>query len=254
MNGVLLKGQKHLTWPNGMKLSILITVLSSVETLLTSLNAVYSASTSPHKLKMSLMPFMKDLKRDLAEEEIEELRKKEKGLEGFSNIIEHLHYTAVPPSWPLSGFDSTLYNSDFPVPYKNFLNLNSHSTYRYFPYHTCYDVVVCVQEGLIINTYIDNPHYVVETHFDLHELLAILPVPVTEIPQTHPSTYQSRKENRTNIWRSRNGTGKRTNRILPVATRLIGYQGIRRVTTNPSFSLLHYLAEMFIDDYFSDLL
>jgi hypothetical protein len=40
---------------------------------------------------------MKDLKRDLAEEGIEELRKKEKGLEGFSNIIEHLHNTAVPP-------------------------------------------------------------------------------------------------------------------------------------------------------------
>jgi hypothetical protein len=180
-----------------MKLSILITVLSFAKTLLTSLNAVYSASSSPRKLKMSLMPFMKDLKRDLAKEGIEELCKKEKGLEGFSNIIEHLHYTAVPPSWPLSGFDSTLYNSDFPVPYKNFLNLNR---------------------------------------------------------QTHPSTYQSRKENRTDIWRSRNGTGKRRIRILPVATGLIGYQRTKRVTTTPSFSLLHYLAETFIDNYFSDLL
>jgi hypothetical protein len=58
------------------------------------------------------------------------------------------------------------------------------------------------------NTYIDNPHYFAETHFDLHKLLAILPVPVTEIPQTHPSTYQRRKENRTDTWHSRNGTGK----------------------------------------------
>jgi hypothetical protein len=218
MNGALLKRQKHLTWPNGMKLSILTTVLSSAETLLTSLNAVYSASSSPRKPKMSLMPFMKDLKRDLTEEGIEELHKKEKGLEGFSNIVEHLYHTVIPPSWPLSGFNSIVYNSDFPIPYKNFLNLNSHSPYRYFPYHTCYDVVVCVQEGLIINTYIDNLHYFAETHFDLHELLAILPVPVTEIPQTHPSTYQSRKKNRTDTWRSRNGTGKRRNRILPVAT------------------------------------
>jgi hypothetical protein len=127
-----------------MKLSILTTVLSSDETQLTSLNAVYSASSSPRKLKMSLTPFMKDLKRDLSEEGIEELLKKEKGLEGFSNIVEHLHYTAVPPSWPLSGFDSTVYNSDFPTPYENFLNLNSHSPYRYFPYHTCSDDVVCV--------------------------------------------------------------------------------------------------------------
>jgi hypothetical protein len=208
MNGALLKGQKHLIWPNGMKLSILTTALSSAETLLTSLNIIYSTSSSPRKLKMSLTPFMKDLKRDLAEEGIEELRKKEKSLEGFSNIIEHLFYTAVPPSWPLSGFDSIVYNSDFPIPYKNFLNLNSHSPYRYFPYHTCYDDVICVQEGLIINTYIDNPHYFAEMHFDLHKLLAILPVPVTEIPQTHPSTYQSRKEKRTDIWHSRNGTGK----------------------------------------------
>jgi hypothetical protein len=103
-------------------------------------------------------------------------------------------YTAIPLSWPFSGFDSVVYNSDFPIPYKNFLNLNAHSHSLYLPYHTCYDVVVCVQEGLIINIYIDNPHYFVETHFNLHELLAILPVPVTKTPQTHFSTFQSRKE------------------------------------------------------------
>jgi hypothetical protein len=91
-------------------------------------------------------------------------------------------------------------------------------------------------------------------HFDLHELLAILLVPDTETPQTHPSTYLSRKENRTDTWCSRKGTGKRRNRILPVATGFIGNTGTGRVTTTPSLSLLHYLAEMFIDDYFSDLL
>jgi hypothetical protein len=237
-----------------MKPSILTIVLSSDETLLTSLNAVYSASLSLRKLKMSSTPFMKDLKRDLSEEGIEELLRKEKGLEGFSNIVEHLHNTAVPPSWLLFGFDSIVYNSDFSIPYENFLNLNGHSLYRYFPYHTCSDNVVCVQEGLIINTYIDNPHYFVETQFHLHELLAILPVLVTETPQTHLSTYQSRKENRSDTWRSRNGAGRRRNRILPVAAGLIGYTRTRRVTTTPSFSLLHYLAETFIDDYFSDLL
>jgi hypothetical protein len=73
-------------------------------------------------------------------------------------------------------------------------------------------------------------------------------------PQTHLSTFQSRKEKQTNLWCSRNGTGKQRNRILPVATRLMGYTGTGRVTTTPSFSLLHYLAETFIDDYFSDLL
>jgi hypothetical protein len=79
MNGALLKCQMHLTRLNGMKPSILTTILSSDKTLLTSLNIVYSASSSLHKLKMSLTPFMKDLKRDLSEEEIEELLKKEKG-------------------------------------------------------------------------------------------------------------------------------------------------------------------------------
>jgi hypothetical protein len=143
---------------------------------------------------MSLKPYMKDLKRDLGKDGIKELLKKEKGTDGFSNIIDILHNTAVPFSWPFSGFDSVVYNSDFPIPYENFLNLNSHSHCLYFPCHTRYDDVVCVQEGLIVNTYLDNPHYFAVTHFDLHELLAILPVLVTETPQTHSSIYQSRKE------------------------------------------------------------
>jgi hypothetical protein len=145
---------------------------------------------------MSLTQYMKDLKRDLEEEGIEELLKKEKGIEGFSNILDTLHYTAVPPSWPFPDFDSIVYNSDFPITNKNFLNLNVHSHRLYVPYHTCYDDVVCVQEGLIINTYIDNPHYFAEMHFDLHELLAILPLPSIETPQTHPSTFQSRRKNK----------------------------------------------------------
>jgi hypothetical protein len=106
----------------------------------------------------------------------------------------------------------------------------------------------------MINTYIDNPHYFAETHFDLHKLLAILPVPITETPQTHSSTFLSRKGKWTDIWCSRNGTGKPRNRILPVATGLIGYMGTGWVITIPSFSLFHYLAKTFIDDYFSDLL
>ena len=83
---------------NGMRLSIPIIVLSFVETQLTSLNTTYSASSSLRKLKMSLMPFMKDLQRDLDEEGIELLVKKEKNTEGFSNILDHLHKTFVHPS------------------------------------------------------------------------------------------------------------------------------------------------------------
>ena len=74
-----------------MRLLIPIIVLSFVETQLTSLNTAYSASSSPRNLKMSLTPFMKDLQRDLDEEGIELLVKKEKNTEGFSNILDHLH-------------------------------------------------------------------------------------------------------------------------------------------------------------------
>jgi hypothetical protein len=45
---------------------------------------------------MSLKPYMKDLKRDLGKDRIKELLKKEKGTDGFSNIIDILHNTAVP--------------------------------------------------------------------------------------------------------------------------------------------------------------
>ena len=73
-----------------MKLLIPIIDLSFVETQLTSLNTAYSASSSQRKLKMSLTLFMKDLQRDLDEEGIELLVKKEKNVEGFSNILDHL--------------------------------------------------------------------------------------------------------------------------------------------------------------------
>ena len=118
-----------------MRLSIPIIVLSFVEILLISLNIAYSASSSPRKLKMSLTPFMKDLQRDLDEEGIKLLVKKEKNTEGFSNILDHLHKTFVHPSWPLSGLEENSYNFDYISPYSNFLNLNSSSLQSYVPYH-----------------------------------------------------------------------------------------------------------------------
>ena len=148
-----------------------------VETQLTSLNTAYSASSSSRLLKMSLTPYMKDLQRDLDEEGLELLVKKEKNIEGFSNILDNLHKTFIHPSWPLSGFEDESYNSGFDPPYSNFLNLNSSSLRLYVPYHTCYDDVICTQEGLFVNSYIDNLHYFAEMHFILHECYSILPLP-----------------------------------------------------------------------------
>ena len=235
-----------------MRLLIPIIVLSFIETQLTSLNITYSTSLSQCKLKMSLMPFMKDLQRDLDEEGIELLVKKEKNVEGFSNILDHLHKTFVHPSWPLSGLEEDSYNFDFVPPYSNFLNLNSSSHQLYVPYHTCYDDVFCTQEGIFVNSYIDNPHYFAEMHFILLECYSILPMPTWYRDQTKTSsTYQSRKENRTKRWLSRNGTSKRKNCLLPINPGI--FRNVSQRNT-PSFSLLHYLAKTFIDDYFSDLL
>ena len=167
-------------------------------------------------------------------------------------MLDNLHKTFVHPSWPLSGFEDGSYNSDYYPPYSNFLNLNSSSHKLYVPYHTCYDDVICTQEGLFVNSYIDNPHYFVEMHFILHECYSILLLPSGYRDQTNTSsTYQSRKENRTQRWLSRNGISKRKNRLLPINPELFGNIP-QRIT--PSFSLLHYLTKTFIDDYFSDLL
>ena len=167
----------HHIKANGMKLSIPTIVLSFIETLLTSLNTAYSTSSSLRKLKMSLMPFMKDLQRGLDEEGIELLVKKEKNTEGFSNILDHPHKTFVHPSWPLSGLQEDSYNFDYTPPYSNFLNLNSSSLHLYVPYHTCYDDVICTQEEIFVNSYIDKLHYFAEMHFILLECYSILPMP-----------------------------------------------------------------------------
>ena len=195
---------------------------------------------------------MKDLERDLDEEGIKSLVNKENNTEGFSNILDHLHKTFVHPSWLISGLEDSSYHFDFDPPYSNFLNLNSSFCWLYVPYHTCYDDVICTQEGLFVNSYIDNPHYFAEMHFILHECLSILLLPSGYWDQTNTSsTYQSTKEIHTQCWLSRKGISKHKNRLLPINPGLLGCVPQR---INPSFSLLHYLAKTFIDNYFSDLL
>ena len=167
-------------------------------------------------------------------------------------VLDNLHKTFVHPLWPLSDVEQDSYNSCFDPPYSNFLNLNSHSRKLYVPYHTCYDDVICTQEGLFVNSYIDNPHYFAEMNFILHECYSILPLPSGYRDKTNTSsTYQSRKENCTQHWLSRNGISKRKNHLLPINPGLLGNVS-QRIT--PSFFLLHYLAKTLIDDYFSDLL
>ena len=90
--------------------------------------------------------------RSLDEEGIATLLKKEKDVEGFSKLLDLLQ-TFVHPSWPLHGLDDIRYNFDCSPPYSNFLNLNSSPPHLYVPYHTCYDDVICTQEGIFVNSY-----------------------------------------------------------------------------------------------------
>ena len=125
---------------------------------------------------MSLMQYMKQLEEELVKEDIELLRKKERKSADFKNSLEYLFNTLVPFSRPMSGFSHASYNSSFPIPYSNFLELNSASLdYTYVPYSSCDDLFICVQKGFIIDTEIDNPHYFVETNFISFENQAHLP-------------------------------------------------------------------------------
>ena len=109
---------------------------------------------------------MKQLEEELVEEDIELLQKKARKSEDFSKSLEYLFNSLVPFSWPMSGFSHTSYNSSFPIPYSNFLELNSTSFYPlYVPFSSCNDLSICVQKGFIIDTEIDNPHYFGETNF-----------------------------------------------------------------------------------------
>ena len=154
------------------------------------------------------MQYMKQLEEELVKENVELLRKKERKSEDFKNSLEHLFNSLVPFSWPMSGFSHASYNSSFPIPYSNFLELNSASLhYMYVPYSSCDDLSICVQKGFIIDTEINNPHYFGKMNFISFENHAHLPVRASVLrPNTkrHPS-----KEERSTYWLSRYGIGKR---------------------------------------------
>ena len=214
--------------------------------LLIKLNAVCSASSRPHKPQMSLTPYMKQLEEELVEEDAELLRKKAKKSEDFSKSLEYLFNLLVPFS----------YNSSFPVPYSNFLEINSASLHNmYVPYSSCDDLSICVQKGFIIDTEIDNPHYFGETNFISFENHAHLPMHSRILrPNTkrHPS-----KEERSAYWLSQYGSGRRKKftRWLGATKPPVVTMGSGHASTSTSFSLVSYLYETFVpEDIFSDLL
>ena len=143
---------------------------------------------------MSLTPYMKQLEEELVEEDIELLQKKVRESEDFSNSLEYFFKLLVPSLWPMSGCSHASYNFSFPVPYSNFLELNSASLHSmYVPYFSCDDISICVQKGFIIDTEIDNPHYFGETNFISFENHAHLPMR-TSVLRPNTKRHSSKEE------------------------------------------------------------
>ena len=136
---------------------------------------------------------MKQLKKELETEVIKRLQRKVKESKDFRNSLEYLLSLLIPSHWPLSGFELFSYNSSYPIPYSNFLELNSTSHNMYVPYSSCDDISICVQKGFIINTEIDNPHYFGGTCFNLFETHAYLPICSCVLRQTQKK-YPSKME------------------------------------------------------------
>ena len=200
--------------------------------LLIRLNIVCSNLSKRQKLKMSLMQYMKQLKEELVEEDIELLWKKARKSEDFSKSLEYLFNSLVPFSWPMSGFSHASNNSSFPIPYSNFLELNSASFHLYVPYSSCNDLSICVQKGFIIDTEIDNPHYFGEMNFISFENHAHLPICASILrPNTkrHPS-----KEEQSTYWLSQYGIGKRKKftRWLGATKPLVVTTGLSHASTS----------------------
>ena len=100
---------------------------------------------------MCLTPYLKQLEEELESEDVERLQKKVKQSKDLKNSLEYLSSSLVPSSWPMSGFELMPYNSSYPIPYSNFLELNSASFSMYVPYSSCDDISICVQKGFIID-------------------------------------------------------------------------------------------------------
>ena len=204
---------------------------------------------------MSLTPYMKQLEEELVEEDIELLQKKAKKSADFLNSLEYLFNSLVPFSWPMSGFSHPSYNSSFPIPYSNFLELNSTLlNYMYVPYSSCDDLSICVQKGFIINTEIDNPHYFGETKFISFENHAHLPS-CASVLRTNTKRHPS-KEERSAYWLSRYVIGRRKKLTKWLGTKPpVVTTGSGHASTSTSFSFVSHLYETFVpDDIFPDLL
>ena len=127
------------------------------------------------RLQMSLTSYMPYLQEMLVDECIEELERKEKWSEDFKNSQEFLKNSPFHPLFPFPGQSPDYYSQDIGS-FDNFLLLNGDTSFFILPYHSNNDRDICVQVGLITNTFIGNLHYFARLGFKTIESKANLPM------------------------------------------------------------------------------
>ena len=248
---------KHHGPRTGTRLSALASIIFSDTPviLLSRLKGVYSTLSKLPNLKMSLTSYLKQLEKELEKEDVKRLQRKVKESEDFRNSLEYISRLLVPSSWPLSGFELYPYNSSYPIPYSNFLELSSALHSMYVSYSSCDDISICVQKGFIIDTEINNPHYFGEMCFNLFESHVYLLIHLGVLRQTQ---RRYSKEERSNYWLSMNGIGKKKKFIRwPGTTKplVVTLSGSKAKSLLSFVSLVSHLHETFVpDDIFSVLL
>ena len=104
----------------------------------------------------------------LVDECIEELERKKKQSEDFRNSLDFLKNSPFHPLFPFPGQSPDCYTRDIGS-FDNLLLLNGDTPFFVLLYHSHNDRHICVQVGLIINTFIGNLHYFVRLGFETFE-------------------------------------------------------------------------------------
>ena len=118
------------------------------------------------------MPYLQET---LVDECIEELERKEKQSKDFRNSLDFLKNSPFHSLFPFPRQSPDCYTWDIGS-FDNFLLLNGDTPFFILPYHSHNDRDICIQVGLITNTFIGNPHYFARLGFETFKSKANLPM------------------------------------------------------------------------------
>ena len=190
------------------------------------------------------------LQEMLVDKCIAELERKKKQCKDFRNSLEFLKNSPFHPLFPFPGQSPDHYSQDIGS-FDNFLLLDSDTPFFILSYYSHNNRDICVQVGLITNTFTGNPHYFARLGFETFESKANLPM------SNHWGYIQPPKKKP--LWRKnlRTKCPLRKQQNSLAATQGSGIHGTQGTgqDRSGSTSLIQYLFEtFFIDDFYtSDL-